>query len=120
PAPVVEVSGRLYPVDIRWQGFDDSHRDDEDETDLPSRIDEAIESLWRDAPGDALVFLPGEREIRDVAEHLRRLVARESSRGGAGGGALAGSRGGSIWARGPVEIMPLYSRLSAADQQRVF
>jgi len=119
PAPVVEVSGRLYPVEIRWQGFDDSHRDDDDETDLPSRIDEAIESLWRDAPGDALVFLPGEREIRDVAEHLRRLVARESSRGGSGGSPGA-SFGGSVWARGPVEILPLYSRLSAADQQRVF
>ena len=116
PAPVVEVSGRLYPVEIRWQGFDDSHRDDEDEDDLPSRIDEAIESLWREAPGDVLVFLPGEREIRDVAEHLRRLIARQSGRGGAGGGSL----GGSIWARGPVEILPLYSRLSAADQQRVF
>ena len=117
PAPVIEVSGRLYPVDIRWQGFDESHRDDDDETDLPSRIDEAIESLWREAPGDVLVFLPGEREIRDVAEHLRRLQARESARGG---GPFGGSLGGSIWARGAIEILPLYSRLSAADQQRVF
>jgi len=109
PAPVIEVSGRLYPVEIRYQGFDDRHRDDEDESDLPSRIDEAIETLWREAPGDVLVFLAGEREIRDVAEHLRRLHARESA-----------SRSGSPWARGPIEILPLYSRLSAAEQQRVF
>jgi len=109
PAPVIEVSGRLYPVEIRYQGFDDAHRDDDDETDLPSRIDEAIETLWREAPGDALVFLPGEREIRDVADHLRRLCAREQA-----------SRSHSPWARGPVEILPLYSRLAAADQQRIF
>ncbi len=109
PAPVIEVSGRLYPVEVRWQGFDESHRDDDDETDLPSRIDEAIESLWREAPGDVLVFLPGEREIRDVAEHLRRLHARQSA-----------AHATSVWARGGIEILPLYSRLSAADQQRVF
>ncbi|MFP5404937.1 MAG: ATP-dependent RNA helicase HrpA, partial [Gammaproteobacteria bacterium] len=109
PAPVIEVSGRLHPVQVRWQGFDEAHRDEDDESDLPSRIDEAVETLWREAPGDVLVFLPGEREIRDVAEHLRRLHARE-----------AASRAGSVWARGDIEILPLYSRLSAADQQRVF
>src|SRR5690606_18630433 len=109
PAPVVEVSGRLYPVEIRYQGFDDGHRDDDDESDLPSRIDEAIEPLWREKPGDVLVFLPGEREIRDVADHLRRLHARETA-----------ARSGSPWSRGPIELLPLYSRLSAAEQQRVF
>jgi len=109
PAPVVEVSGRLHPVEIRYRGFDDAHRDDDDESDLPSRIDEAIETLWREKPGDVLVFLPGEREIRDVAEHLRRLHARETA-----------ARSGSPWSRGPVELLPLYSRLSAAEQQRVF
>ncbi len=109
PAPVVEVSGRLYPVEIRYRGFDDAHRDDEDESDLPSRIDEAIETLWREKPGDVLVFLPGEREIRDVAEHLRRLHAREIA-----------ARSGSPWSRGPIELLPLYSRLSAGEQQRVF
>ncbi len=113
PAPVIEVSGRLYPVEIRYQGFDERHRDDEDESDLPSRIDEAIETLWREAPGDVLVFLPGEREIHDVAEHLRRLHARASA-------SRSGSPGGSPWARGAIEILPLYSRLSASEQQRVF
>lgn len=109
PAPVIEVSGRLYPVEIRYQGFDDAHRDDDDETDMPSRIDEAIETLWREQPGDVLVFLPGEREIRDVADHLRRLCAREQA-----------ARSHSPWGRGPVEVLPLYSRLAAADQQRIF
>nr|WP_221302793.1 ATP-dependent RNA helicase HrpA [Quisquiliibacterium transsilvanicum] len=109
PAPVVEVSGRLYPVEMRYRSFDEEQRDDDDETDLPSRIEEAIDELWREQPGDALVFLPGEREIRDVADHLRRAHAR----------AQAG-RGGASLARGPVEVLPLFSRLSAADQQRVF
>jgi ATP-dependent helicase HrpA len=109
PAPVVEVSGRLYPVEMRYRSFDEEQRDDDDETDLPSRIEEAIDELWREQPGDVLVFLPGEREIRDVADHLRRAHAR----------AQAG-RGGASLARGPVEVLPLFSRLSAADQQRVF
>jgi len=111
-APVIEVSGRLYPVEIRYRGFDDAHRDEQDETDLPSRIEEAIETLWREAPGDVLVFLPGEREIRDVAEHLRRLHARA-------GNARAGAAT-SPWGRGGIEILPLYARLSPAAQQRVF
>src|SRR5690606_41743509 len=66
-------SSPLFPYTPRFR----SHRDDDDESDLPSRIDEAIEALWREKPGDVLVFLPGEREIRDVADHLRRLHARE-------------------------------------------
>ena len=109
PAPVIEVSGRLYPVEIRYREFDEAARDDDDEDDLPSRIEEAVEELWRERPGDVLVFLPGEREIRDAAEHLRRAQAR----------ATAGGRGGPL-GRGPVEVLPLFSRLSAADQQRVF
>ncbi len=109
PAPVIEVSGRLYPVEIRYRSFDEEARDDDDETDLPSRIEEAIDELWRERPGDVLVFLPGEREIRDVAEHLRRAQAR-----------AANARGSASLARGPVEVLPLFSRLSAADQQRVF
>ena len=109
PAPVIEVSGRLYPVEIRYRSFDEEARDDDDETDLPSRIEEAVDELWRERAGDVLVFLPGEREIRDVADHLRRAQAR----------AQAG-RGAQALARGPVEILPLFSRLSAADQQKVF
>ncbi|MFO1196948.1 MAG: ATP-dependent RNA helicase HrpA [Burkholderiaceae bacterium] len=109
PAPVVEVSGRLYPVEIRYRSFDEQARDDDDESDLPSRVEEAIDELWRERTGDVLVFLAGEREIRDVAEHLRRAHARAVS-----------ARGPASLARGPLEVLPLYSRLSAADQQRVF
>ena len=109
PAPVIEVSGRLYPVEVRYRSFDENQRDDEDETDLPSRIEEAIDELWREAPGDVLVFLPGEREIRDVAEHLRRAHARATN-----------ARGSATFGRGPLEVLALFSRLSAAEQQRVF
>jgi len=109
PAPVIEVSGRLYPVEVRYRSFDEQQRDDEDETDLPSRIEEAIDELWRERPGDVLVFLPGEREIRDVADHLRRAHARAAS-----------ARGAASLGRGPLEVLPLFSRLSAAEQQRVF
>ncbi len=108
-APVIEVSGRLYPVEMRYRSFDEQQRDDEDETDLPSRIEEAIDELWREAPGDVLVFLPGEREIRDVAEHLRRAHARATN-----------ARGSASFGGGPLEVLALYSRLSAAEQQRVF
>ncbi|MCL4744205.1 MAG: ATP-dependent RNA helicase HrpA [Burkholderiaceae bacterium] len=109
PAPVIEVSGRTFPVSVRYRDFDERQRDDEDESDLPSRIEEAIDELWREQPGDVLVFLPGEREIRDVAEHLRRAHAR-----------AANARGPAAFARGPMEVLPLFSRLSAAEQQRVF
>jgi ATP-dependent helicase HrpA len=121
PAPVIEVSGRMYPVDIRYRdplaetrggatAPPDARpaRDDEDETDFPARIEEAIDELWREGPGDVLVFLPGEREIRDTADHLRRAHARHQG------------RGGSVLGRGAVEILPLFSRLSAAEQDRVF
>jgi len=129
PAPVIEVSGRTYPVEIRWRPLAEPEargpgpapardpavapgaraaraaRDDDDETDLPAAIEEAVDELWREGPGDVLVFLPGEREIREVGDHLRRAWAR---RGGRGGPAAS------------AEIVPLFSRLSAADQQRVF
>ncbi len=122
PAPIVEVSGRLYPVEIRYsdpsqptrRDGETSRDDDEDETDMPSRIEAAIDELWAQQPGDVLVFLPGEREIRDTHEHLRRAHARGSD---------VSSRAGSmrrVPSSGPVEILPLYSRLSAADQDRVF
>src|SRR5690606_2523995 len=114
PAPVIEVSGRLYPVEVRWRppepdGPNGRGRggDDDDEDELPARVEAAIDELWREAPGDVLVFLPGEREIRDCAEHLRRAAARQ-----------AGS--GSPLGRGIPEILPLYARLPAADQQRIF
>src|SRR5947207_7751524 len=61
-APVIEVSGRLYPVDVRYRGLETGEADDEEP--LEEAIVATIEELWREGPGDILVFLPGEREIR--------------------------------------------------------
>ena len=66
PAPVIQVSGRVFPVEQRWRPFEESR-----EYDLNDAIADAVDELWRDGPGDVLVFLPGEREIREAAEHLR-------------------------------------------------
>ncbi len=99
PAPVIQVSGRLYPVEQRWRPFEEK-RDFSTE----HAIAEAVDELWAGggAPGDILVFLPGEREIRDTADHLRKHLA-------------ASQRGGP-----PAEILPLFARLSQAEQDRVF
>jgi ATP-dependent helicase HrpA len=92
-APVIEVSGRLYPVEIRYRPVagdaEDTTRDEEEQA-----LADAVDELCREGPGDILVFLAGEREIRDAAQ-----VLRKNFRG---------------------EILPLYSRLSAAEQDRVF
>ena len=94
-APVIEVSGRLYPVEVRYRPVEgdaeDTTREEEERA-----LAEAVEDLCREGEGDLLVFLPGEREIRDAAETLRRRNLRG------------------------VEIVPLYGRLSAAEQDRVF
>jgi ATP-dependent helicase HrpA len=93
-APVIEVSGRLYPVETRYRPVagdaEDTTREEEERA-----LGDAVEELMREGPGDVLVFLAGEREIRDAAEVLRRRL------------------------RG-IEILPLYGRLSAAEQDRVF
>jgi ATP-dependent helicase HrpA len=93
-APVIEVSGRLYPVEVRYRPVEgdaeDTTRDEEEQA-----LADAVDELCREGGGDVLVFLPGEREIRDTAEVLRRRNFRG-------------------------EILPLYSRLSAAEQDRVF
>ncbi|MBQ6656640.1 MAG: ATP-dependent RNA helicase HrpA [Ottowia sp.] len=97
PAPVLQVSGRTYPVEVRWRPFEESR-----DFGLNEAIAEALDELWPAAPaGDVLVFLPGEREIRDAADHLRAHLARRAATRGA-------------------EVLPLYARLSAAEQERVF
>ncbi|HEX6721739.1 MAG TPA: ATP-dependent RNA helicase HrpA, partial [Burkholderiaceae bacterium] len=96
-APVVQVSGRLYPVEQRWRPFEESR-----DFDLNDAIAEAVDELWRESPGDALVFLPGEREIRDAADHLHKHLAKQA-------------RGGP-----QPDILPLFARLSQAEQDRVF
>ena len=93
-APVIEVSGRLYPVEMRYRPVagdsEDTTREEEEQA-----LADAVEELCREGEGDILVFLPGEREIRDTAEVLRRRHLG-------------------------VELLPLYARLSAPDQDRVF
>ena len=97
PAPVIQVSGRLFPVEQRWRPFEEAR-----DHDLNDAIADAVDELWRDGAGDILVFLPGEREIREAADHLRRHLAQ----------ALRG---------GPQpEVLPLFARLSPAEQDRVF
>jgi ATP-dependent RNA helicase HrpA len=93
-APVIEVSGRLYPVEVRYRPVsgdaEDTTREEEEQA-----LADAVDEVCREGGGDVLVFLPGEREIRDTADVLRRRR-------------IAG------------EILPLYSRLSAAEQDQVF
>ncbi|WP_368496834.1 ATP-dependent RNA helicase HrpA [Herbiconiux sp. A18JL235] len=131
PAPIVEVSGRTFPVEIRYRPLapeaptDDPDDDDADADaidqrparaprpsgapgasapepkDLVEAIGDALDELAREAPGDVLVFLSGETEIRDAEEALRGRLASS--------GRIA-----------DTEVLPLYGRLSAADQHKVF
>ncbi len=97
PAPVIEVSGRLYPVELRYRPLVDADRaDDVDDRTLMEAIVDAVDEVATAGPGDVLVFLAGEREIREAAEALRKHHP-------------AGA-----------EILPLYARLSAEEQERVF
>ncbi|HTN55130.1 MAG TPA: ATP-dependent RNA helicase HrpA, partial [Microbacterium sp.] len=126
PAPIIEVSGRTYPVEIRFRPLVDesttpeesaadarqpttgpgsaknlrsSERGAADPDDEVTAIVAALRELDREAPGDVLVFLPGEAEIRDAAEAVRSAYRSSTA---------------------PVEVLPLYGRLSAAEQHRVF
>ncbi|MEU8069884.1 ATP-dependent RNA helicase HrpA [Micromonospora sp. NPDC049151] len=108
PAPVVEVSGRTYPVEVRYRPLvevteaeEEDEADEENVRDQIQAIGDAVEELAAEGPGDILVFLSGEREIRDTADALGKLVQSKRS--------LLGT-----------EILPLYARLSTAEQHRVF
>ncbi|MEJ7930005.1 ATP-dependent RNA helicase HrpA [Ramlibacter sp. AN1015] len=123
PAPVIYVSGRTFPVEQRWRPFEESR-----DFGLNEAIAEAVDELWQgtsqparadaassaagegEAPrasrtppagGDILVFLPGEREIREAADHLRGHLAHSPLTRGA-------------------EVLPLFARLSQAEQERIF
>ncbi|WP_242489951.1 ATP-dependent RNA helicase HrpA [Noviherbaspirillum cavernae] len=105
PAPVIEVSGRLYPVEIRYRPVENVDKSEakpsasqsqKEQRDLMDAVVDAVDELARIGPGDVLVFLPGEREIRDVAEALRKHHPPH------------------------VEILPLFARLSVQEQERVF
>ena len=95
-APIVEVSGRTYPVEIRYEPVVDDADDRDAERDQTQAICDAVVELSHEVPGDVLVFLSGEREIRDTAEAVDALQLRAT------------------------EVLPLYARLSAAEQHRVF
>ncbi len=98
PAPVIMVSGRMFPVEQRYRPFEESR-----EYDLNNAIADGVDELWRDVhnSGDILVFLPGEREIREAADHLRRHLSHQPLFRNA-------------------EVLPLFARLSQAEQDRIF
>ncbi len=100
PAPIIEVSGRTFPVEIRYRPLVDPDRPEAEERDMVTGVCEAVEELWTErhsgTSSDILVFFSGEREIRDAADALNGMKL-------------------------PVtEVVPLYGRLSAAEQHRVF
>jgi ATP-dependent helicase HrpA len=95
-APIIEVSGRAYPVELRYRPIIDPENPSTFDRDQTQAILDAIRELTAEPPGDVLVFLSGEREIRDTAESLRQLELPQT------------------------EIVPLYARLSASEQNRVF
>jgi ATP-dependent helicase HrpA len=90
-APVIEVSGRLYPIETRYRPFDEKK-----DSDLSDAIVDAVDEAHRTGPGDVLVFLPGEREIREAAEALRKHHPPG------------------------LEVLPLFARQTAVEQGRVF
>ncbi len=97
PAPVIMVSGRTYPVEMRYHPFEEKK-----DYDLNDAIADGVDELWQGGRGgDILVFLPGEREIREAADHLRKHLQHSP--------VLRSS-----------EVLPLFSRLSQAEQDRIF
>ncbi|CUS48916.1 ATP-dependent helicase HrpA [Idiomarinaceae bacterium HL-53] len=102
-APVLEVSGRTYPVEMRYRPLERVIEQEGEQrtivTDFDEAVIDAIDELWRDALGDILIFLSGEREIRDLAEVLSKHYAQNCVQ---------------------PEIIPLFARLSAQEQNRVF
>ncbi len=90
-APVIEVSGRLFPIETRYRPFDEKK-----DSDLNDAIVDAVDEAHRTGPGDVLVFLPGEREIREAAEALRKHHPPG------------------------LEVLPLFARQTAVEQGRVF
>ena len=104
PAPVLYVSGRMFPVEQRWRPFEETR-----DYDMNSAIADAVDELWQGnaasggpaGSGDILVFLPGEREIREAADHLRKHLSH------------------NVMTRN-AEVLPLFARLSQAEQERIF
>jgi ATP-dependent helicase HrpA len=97
-APIIEVSGRTYPVDVRYRPIEQKEEEEGDDTtdDLQNAILDAVDELYRDLRGDILIFLSGEREIRETTDSLKKHHPTQ------------------------YEILPLYSKLSVSEQERVF
>ncbi len=95
-APIIEVSGRTYPVEMRYRPIEQKEEDDETSDDLQNAILDAVDELYRDLRGDILIFLSGEREIRETTDSLKKHHPTQ------------------------YEILPLYSKLSVSEQERVF
>jgi ATP-dependent helicase HrpA len=97
PAPVIMVSGRTFPVEQRYRPFEESR-----DYGLNEAMADAVDELWQGgAGGDILIFLPGEREIREAADHLRKHLAHQPLTRNA-------------------EVLPLFARLSQAEQDQIF
>ncbi len=97
PAPVIMVSGRTFPVEQRWRPFEESR-----DYGLNDAIADGVDELWQGgAGGDILIFLPGEREIREAADHLRKHLSHQPLTRNA-------------------EVLPLFARLSQAEQDQIF
>jgi ATP-dependent helicase HrpA len=95
-APILEVSGRLYPVEVIYAPFDAAFEESGDMTYIDAAVRAAEQALCEPGSGDVLIFMPGERDIRETSENLRTRIGDAA------------------------EIIPLYGRLSSGDQQRVF
>jgi ATP-dependent helicase HrpA len=95
-APIIEVSGRTYSVDTRYRPIEQKEEEDETSDDLQNAILDAVDELYRDLRGDVLIFLSGEREIRETSESLKKHHPSK------------------------YDILPLYSKLSVSEQERVF
>lgn len=100
PAPVIEVSGRTWPVETRYHGIPPDPNTGE--PDALGGVCEALEEIATLGPGDVLVFLPTEREIREAHKRIRGRLGTVDAGGG------------------PIDILPLYARLSVAEQNKVF
>jgi ATP-dependent helicase HrpA len=95
-APIIEVSGRVYPVEVQYQPLDESSEDRGDFNYVDAAVQAAERILYETGSGDVLIFMPGERDIRETSDQLEGRFS------------------------GEAEIVPLFGRLSGGDQQRVF
>ncbi|MEO6035381.1 MAG: ATP-dependent RNA helicase HrpA, partial [Verrucomicrobiota bacterium] len=95
-APIIEVSGRLYPVEVQYQPLDSASEERGDVSYVDAAVQAAERILYETSFGDVLIFMPGERDIRETGDQLEGRFS------------------------GEAEVIPLFGRLSAGDQQRVF